>query len=252
MLLVYIELYLEDDDKWSCVDGGASLLPEKMLASLKNKPIMGARVTAIKINEDAKLSPRPPGMSVTLSNGTSESFNTVFSTTNLTALQRMDLTGAGLTYATKTAISCVGYDTATKVGILFSNAWWRTRCGIKTGGCAATDLPIRQCIYPSYNVHEPDDEPNVLLVSYAWSQDALRLGALLSESHGGSSGEEELVQLILHDLALLHAPYVTEAELKSWYITHKAWAWSHDALAGDAFANFEPGCVIPPLMLGAP
>ena len=227
------------DQNWMCIDGGTSVLPNTLAASLKSKPMMNSRVTAIRANTNTDSS---RSMSVTLADGTTKTCNTVFTATNLSALHRIDLTSASLPYATKHAISCVEYDTSTKVGILFSNAWWRTRCGIRTGGSGATDLPIRQCLYPSYNVHESDDESNVLLVSYSWAQDALRLGALISGDSGGR-GEEELVGLILRDLALLHAPYVTEEELRGWYVEHKAWAWSHDRFAGDAFANFYPGCV---------
>jgi hypothetical protein len=111
-------------------------------------------------------------------------------------------------------------------------------------------MPLRACVYPSYNIQSPcnpdwrPDEPAVLLCSFTWAQDALRLGALIRDK--SPDGEDELRRLMLHDLAVLHArdemPYeVLIKKLEDEYMTHHAWDWYRDPHAAGAFAFFGPG-----------
>ncbi|TRX93611.1 hypothetical protein FHL15_005583 [Xylaria flabelliformis] len=93
-------------------------------------------------------------------------------------------------------------------------------CKITDGGVASTDLPRRTCVYPSYNLEDNRDKSAVLLASYTRAQDANRIGSLVNETN-----EDELVELILHNLAQLHAQHgMTYDRLKELYTgTYKAY-----------------------------
>ena len=101
---------------------------------------------------------------------------------------------------------------------------------------ARTDLPLRVCVYPSYNNKDqnlnPDwdpEKPAVLLCSYTWGQDAQRIGSLISKE--SPVGEEQLKNVLLHNLALLHTKDDGQykellARLKDReYKTHHAWEY---------------------------
>ena len=172
----------------------------------------------------------------------------VFNSTTLASMQRMDLTDAVLNYGTKLAIRSLRYGPSCKVGIKFKYAWWIEKFGISEGGVGSTDLPIRMCIYPSYNIY--DEGEAVLLCSYLWGQDAQRLGALISKKT--PEAEEQLKEVLFHDLALLHATQKDgkkdeEAyqelyqKIKSLYLTHHAYDWNVDEYTAGAFAYYAPG-----------
>lgn len=169
----------------------------------------------------------------------------VFNSTTLGALQRMDLTQADLNYGTKQAIRSLGYGASCKVGMKFKTAWWmKEPLNINRGGIGKTDLPLRVCVYPSYSVGDEKCEPAVLLCSYTWAQDAQRIGSLISST--SPTGENELKEVLFHNLALLHAsdklPYEKLlAIIKDQYITHHAYDWYHDPNMSGAFAYFGPG-----------
>ena len=115
---------------------------------------------------------------------------------------------------------------------------------ITKGGVSHTDLPLRVCVYPSYNLKDDLEESAVLLCSYTWGQDAQRLGSIISENT--PNGEEELKRVLLHDLALLHAEAPEQYEelhksLYDLYETHHAWNWYRDENISGAFAYFGPG-----------
>lgn len=175
----------------------------------------------------------------------------IFNSTTLAAFQRMELHSAGLSWGTKQAIRALGYGASSKVGMKFRTAWWqKAPFNIKKGGLARTDLPLRVCVYPSYNIeanqggkHDPEKSA-VLLCSYTWGQDAQRIGSLCSNNT--PSNEEELKKTILHDLARLHAneeyPFEKLLELlEDQYVDHHAWDWYRDQNMSGAFAYFGPG-----------
>jgi hypothetical protein len=162
----------------------------------------------------------------------------------------MDLKDAGLLWGTRQAIRALGYGASAKVAIKFSDPWWQKEpFNINEGGLSRTDLPLRVCVYPSYNLPnvETDKSPNrsaVLLCSYTWGQDAQRIGSLISSN--SPENEEELKDLLLHNLALLHQredkPYEELLkELNEKYITHHAYDWYRDQNMSGAFAYFGPG-----------
>ncbi|RGP72367.1 hypothetical protein FLONG3_6763 [Fusarium longipes] len=133
----------------------------------------------------------------------------------------------------------------------FRTAWWQKEpFNIKKGGVSRTDLPLRVCVYPSYNIeaNEGDkwdpEKPAVLLCSYTWGQDAQRIGSLCSRDT--PNNEEELKRLMIHDLARLHArkefPFKKLVKfLEDQYIDHHGYDWYRDQHMSGAFAYFGPG-----------
>ena len=174
-----------------------------------------------------------------VSEPTPRRYSTVFNTTSLACMQRMDLAQAELHPAQKEAIRSLHYDASTKVAIKFSYPWWITKCGVTRAGVASTDSPLRMCVYPSYSLSDDPNQSAVLLCSYTWSQDALRVGALVTDA--SPAGEEELRELMLRNLARLHAHRISYEEIAEAYITHYAFDWTKDQYASGAFALFGPG-----------
>jgi hypothetical protein len=73
-------------------------------------------------------------------------------------------------------------------------------------------------VYPSYGIGGSDA---TMLVSYSWSQDALRLGTFVRG--GDSLAESRMIDLILGDLSKVHdIPLET---LKAWKVDHHAYNW---------------------------
>jgi monoamine oxidase len=148
----------------------------------------------------------------------------------------VDLSDANLNWGQKTAIRGLTYGPATKVAIKFSRPWWITDCGITSAGVASTDELLRTCVYPSYNLHDGADNPAVLLCSYTWEQDALRIGSLVRPD--SPNGEDELKEVLFRGLARLHG--VTYDMIAPLYMTHHAWNWHQDPNSMGAFAAFGP------------
>jgi monoamine oxidase len=234
--------------KWYCIDGGSSLLTQSMEKTIKRPIQHEKRVRGYSQNPETKeitvhVAGEPGGSRLP--------YTSVFNTTSLPCLQRMDLTGLNLHPVQKDAIRSLCYDDSTKVAMKFSYPWWITRCGITSGGEASTDTPLRKCVYPSYSIHDPRDQPAVLICSYTWSQDATRIGSLAERPNN------ELRDLILDNLARIHLRSFQQQTPTSYhelttveevrevignaYISHHAWSWSHDPFTSGAFAMFGPG-----------
>ena len=79
----------------------------------------------------------------------------VFNSTTLGSIQRIDLKKAGLLYGTKQSIRSLGHGASCKVGMKFRTRWWTRLFGINKAGLGKTDLPLRVCAYPSYNIDDP-------------------------------------------------------------------------------------------------
>jgi monoamine oxidase len=230
-----------DHVNWFCIDGGTSLLGEAMKSSVKGSVDQPKRVTSISIDRSIKSDanilvqcsdekPRDPYVSV-------------FNSTSLGCLQRIDLSNLELHPSQKDAIRCLHYDNSCKVGMKFSYPWWITVCGIKSGGTASTDLPLRTCVYPSYNINDPLNDTSVLLCCYAWSQDAQRISSLIHRNSPDAT--EQLLETLFHDLAKLHERDIGYDKIKSIimssYQSHHAFNWTHDPYTSGAFALFGPG-----------
>jgi monoamine oxidase len=234
--------------KWYCIDGGSSLLIQAMEKRIKQPVQHQKRVRKYtrdsKTNEiTASVAGEPEGSRLP--------YTTVFNTTSLPCLQRMDLTGLDLHPSQKDAIRSLHYDDSAKVAMKFSYPWWITRCGITSGGVATTDTPLRTCVYPSYNVHDPKDQSATLICSYTWAQDATRIGNLIAQN------DNELRDLMLDNLARVHLKNFRQQTPTSYhglttleevrriigdaYVSHHAWSWAHDPFTSGAFALFGPG-----------
>lgn len=130
-----------NDCHWYRVEGGTSKFADAMNNSLRTPPQRNSCITSVSID---LANPSDANMTVSgnQSVGGSKptpftgSYNGVFNTTTLACLQRVDLTGLGLTYEQKVAIRSLHYDVSTKVGIRFSCNWWRKYCEF-----SKTDLP---------------------------------------------------------------------------------------------------------------
>ncbi|KAK0119690.1 hypothetical protein ONS95_011126 [Cadophora gregata] len=174
-----------DGDRWVCIEGGSEVIIQAMEAHLNVKPQLKTRVTTISIDHTTDASNL--GMLVQVAREDNpRRYSTVFNTTTLACAQRMDLRGADLSFAQNEAIRSLKYDTSCKIAIRFKTNWWK-KAGI-VGGEAPTDLPIRLCVYPSYNIYDDPNQPAVMLCSYTWSQDAPRMGSLIGEGGEGKSG----------------------------------------------------------------
>ncbi|KAG1750124.1 hypothetical protein EDB19DRAFT_1678356 [Suillus lakei] len=239
----YIILGADFDDRegygWKCIDGGSSVAVSAMLNRIApQKPEYHTTATRIALNRarskmEVKLL-SPSGQS------SIRQYDTVFNTTPLGCSQNMDLVDAELHPVQRDALRCLRYDTSCKVAIKFKTPWWITRCGITEGGIAISDLPTRACCYPSHSIHDDPKKPAVLIASYTVGQDAQRMGTLINRD--SPSGESRLKEVVLRDLARLHARSgITYDFLAAQYITHHACDWRDSPYSGGAFAIFAPG-----------
>jgi monoamine oxidase len=227
--------------EWFCIEGGANILAQDMERKIRATPRYESPVTSIKVENMKDTHNITVGVKDAL---LPQKYAAVFNSTTLGAMQRMDLSEAQLNYGTKQAIRTLNYGASCKVGIWFSEAWWiRPPFNINKGGLGTTDLPLRVCVYPSYNIDDDHRKPAVLLCSYTWEQDASRLGAMISKD--SPNGEEMLKNILFKNLARLHAttevPYAKVHEIiTSSYITHHAHDWNNDPYSVGAFAFFGP------------
>jgi monoamine oxidase len=228
------------DVKWYCIEGGTSVLTDAMQARLSTKVQTGKRVEAIFFDRTSS----DEGNMAVKCNDEAEArkgYSTVFNTTTLGCLGRMDLRSLELHPSQKDAIRSLHYDESVKVALKFTYAWWIVDCGIAAGGVASTDLPLRTCVYPSYNIHDDPTKPAVLLASYTWAQDATRTGSLVN-NRLSPAGEEELVELVLRDLARLHGQTTSYEKIRAAFTgVHHAYSWPQDPTTSGAFALFGPG-----------
>ena len=253
-------------NKWWCVEGGSQEIAKRMANRIKNQQSIqfGKRVVKMERLCNKQDNRRQGADCVTIrleveGEESPRDYDAVFNSAPLGAMQRMDLRGLRLNWGTKQAIRSLGYGASCKVGIKFKYRWWveEPDLAITKGGVGKTDLPIQNCVYPSYNLTSKDasdpekgDEgkkPGVLLCSYTWSQDAQRIGTLINKE-GGPGTETELKALLIDNLARLHTPHNNPAEYERLkkligdaYITHFAYDWYNDPGTTGAFAYFGPG-----------
>lgn len=260
-MLEHLDFSYSRDTEWWCIEGDAQQLAFKMAAKLKNQSAISydSRITGIDVSVADKAK-------VKLNGQYQGHYAGVFNSTSLGCMQQMDLRKAGLTYGQKQAIRSLGYGASAKVGMKFREPWWITEFGIKEGGLGHSDLPIRTTVYPSYNIHDfhdwcdtqdsrehpyPTSKSAVLLCSYKWQQDAQRIGTLISSSSCHETAREEeaaLKELVLRDLALLHAhhhkkdltPEQVYEMIAPLYVDHYAHDWYHNPNTFGAFAFFRP------------
>lgn len=260
---------------WWCVEGGSQEIAKRMAKKIKDQKAFQFAKKVVKIDRLSRVIEKhkegADNITIRLEVEGEKSpreYDAVFNSAPLGAMQRMDLRGLNLNWGTKQAIRSLGYGASCKVGVKFRYRWWveEPDLAITKGGVGSTDLPIRNCVYPSYNLTKKDasdpekgDEgkkPGVLLCSYTWSQEAHRIGTLihpLVNGKGGPSTETELKALLIENLARLHTPHNDNSvdyernyeRLKKLigdaYLTHFAYDWYKDVGTTGAFAYFGPG-----------
>lgn len=209
----------------------------------------GKKVVAMRKNLNGSLS-------VTSDDGNAQKtdeYAAVFNTTAMGCLQQMDLSGLELDEGILQGIRTLAYDRASKVAIKFSRNWWRDLIALPTapqdkkfGGVSQSDLPISNVVYPSWD--DGIDAHTVLIVSYAWAQDATRISSLIPpyqpDGPVAPSKKDPLVTLTLQNLAKLFSTVPkapSYAQLEDMYLEHHAFSWSHHSNATGAFALFGPG-----------
>ena len=170
-------------------------------------------------------------------------------------LARMDIGGLALTDDVLTGIRALSYDRATKVAIKFESDWWTPLLNSQPnrnpsykgpqsnflGGVSSTDLSISNVVYPSWQ----DSGSTILMVSYAWAQDATRLTSLIPDYAGATQTQiDPIANLCLRYLAELWAQVSgapTYSKLQGLYQSHHAFAWANDPNTAGGFALFGPG-----------
>jgi hypothetical protein len=245
-VLEYLDFDYSEDTHWWCIEGGAQQLGIRMAAKLENQSSISynSRITGIDASQTDQAQ-------IQLNGQWQGAYVGVFNSTTMGCMQQIDLRTSGLNYGQKQASRSLGYGASAKVGMKFSEPWWITKFAINKGGLGHSDLPIRTTVYPSYNLHDGDKNPAVLLCSYEWQQDAQRIGTLISSSSNHAAAlleEAPLKELVLWDLALLHANQTgtnlsaTEVYniISPLYIDHYAHDWYHDNNTYGAFAFFRP------------
>ena len=253
--------FAAEKDQWWCVLGGSQVVAKKMSQALKKQNAIEweKRVTKMKrfiTDKDEKPGADNVTIRVSIQSKDGEEnqkdYHAVFNSAPLGAMQRMDLRGLNLNWGTKQAIRSLGYGASCKVGIHFKYRWWveEKYLDIDQGGVGKTDLPIRNCVYPSYNLTKADKEqPGVLLCSYTWSQEAQRIGTLIDKASNPEC-EKELKALLIDNLVRLHLKQPSDGVhdydwlykiISEAYVTHFAYDWYNDPGTTGAFAYFGPG-----------
>jgi len=266
-IIDYCDFAASDNLPWKRLDGGMSTLTNAMCSSVAGQgpyPISGQGVQVKTNSAVTKMVEKKAAkkISVTLADTsvnqkspvfpppmTTKDYTAVFSTTALACLQRMDLSELNLDKSTLTPIRTLSYDRASKVAITFSKNWWKPFMkydkDFPYGGVSSSDLSISNVVYPSWD--DGDGQPAVLMVSYSWAQDATRMGALIPDYSNPNitpRPDDPVLFYCLQQLAELFKPVPGAPDFDSlvkMYVSHHAWAWSHDQWTGGAFALFGPG-----------
>ena len=123
-------------------------------------------------------------------------------------------------------------DHSTKVALKFKTRFWEQGLFPIKGGASTTDMPIRQCVYPSYGTAYEHDT-GVIIASYSWADDADFMGNLSVHD------EARAVELCIKNIATLHN--LTYDDLKDQCIDYKFMDWAAEKNAQGAYAMFTPG-----------
>ncbi|XP_063044856.1 L-amino-acid oxidase-like [Engraulis encrasicolus] len=202
------------------VEGGSDRLPHAFLSVLNGPIHLNSPVTSIHHSAD--------GVTVSYGHGpqcslTDVAADAVLVTTTAKAALYMDFQPP-LSTAKMAAMRSVHYDSSTKILLTFHRRFWEDD-GIR-GGKSVTDRPCRFIYYPSHGF-PGNDSVGVLLASYTWSDDSLLFLGVR---------DEELQELALRDLALIHPRHDVRALCTGVLVKR----WSADPYSRGAFALFTP------------
>jgi hypothetical protein len=239
-----------DSAKWWRVEGGMIKLIEAMEGQIKTKAKLHATVRGYKMVKNGDNELVEVQWTNKAGNVHTDTYSAVFNSTTLGALGRIDLNRLG-SDDQRQAIRSLAYDSSTKVGIKFKTAWWLEEGRIASrGGVSGTDLPIRVVAYPPWvgegkdsfgNKLDDPKKPTVLIASYTWHQDAVRIGSLTANSNADNS---EVLKLVLRNLVELYHdknPAITYEWLYSQVVDWHTFSWQNDSHSSGAFALFGPG-----------
>ncbi|KAG8869334.1 hypothetical protein FRB97_001344, partial [Tulasnella sp. 331] len=113
----------------------------------------------------------------------------VISSIPLTTLCTLDMDKARLNFKQENALWLLQCGPFIKVGVKFTKAWWN---GIEIkGGQSYSDRCIPIVVYPSYPTVKKSS--TVLINSYHWVHDAVRMGTLIN---AGEEAELRLKNLV--------------------------------------------------------
>ncbi|THU94485.1 hypothetical protein K435DRAFT_668339 [Dendrothele bispora CBS 962.96] len=219
---------------WYCLRGGSQTFITEMISQIGYENIQhGKRIT--------KITPtgcdRPLSVKYTTQlelEERSTDYDYVISTIPLSSLRYVDLDRCNLSYVQREGLRTLRYDSSCKVGIKFTTRWWENLQYPIVGGQSKTDRIIRTAVFPSYGIGQMGDA--VMIASYTWSQDALRVGSFCNGQHHQDKGI--LINAVLEDLAYLHDVPLEDLkeQCQDWY----AFDWYADPYSIGAFALFGP------------
>ena len=235
--------FLSND--WKTIDGGVKRLTDAILeVLLLNSKSKRLQLNTI-VNKISKVN-HSNQLKVNTKNGKEYKYDHVISTVPLGILQNIDTSELNFDVEKRMAVRILAYDSAIKIALKFKSRWWQDPKKMKNkpiiGGQTLTDLPIRKIVYPSFGV-ECKNATGTLLVSYAWSQDALRLGSKMSPKipaqkvYPNNIEEQDLVKEALDQLALIHGDFVKKEYTNKYIMIN----WSQNPLSMGPFAYFGPG-----------
>ncbi|XP_071763563.2 L-amino-acid oxidase-like [Centroberyx gerrardi] len=201
---LYTQRSINDQTKYYEITGGFDHLPRAFYNSLKAPVLLNSRVKVIS-QSDGQVTVSYQGWrnSATLTNLYAD-YVLVTSTAKATLLINFQ---PPLSNFKLEALRSVHYGSATKVILSFRERFWEKE-GIM-GGRSITDRPARFIYYPSHKFN--NTERGALLASYTSEDDSSFFQAV---------DDEELMALVLEDLAKIHGPEVkalcTGGVVKKW------------------------------------
>ncbi|KAH7367743.1 L-amino-acid oxidase [Plectosphaerella cucumerina] len=219
---LYNTLYFAFGD-WRTIDGGLSRLPAAFGPLVGDAVTFGRRVERVRHHECSdkiELQWRDDYTQRTFGNAT---FDYAVVSAPFTVVRGWRLPKLGRTITN--AINNLGYDTACKIALEYSERFWEHLDNPIVGGCSTTtDIPgvgFGIC-YPSYNINGTG--PGTLLASYATGHLGIEW---LSRS------EEEHVQYILDAMTEIHGE-----ETRALYTgKFDRQCWTLDPFAAGGWAN---------------
>jgi monoamine oxidase len=231
----------ESNDVWTRpfyeIEGGTERLPDEFKKRLYSKPNMGHEVIALEQDENGATAVY---RSARQRNRVTGDF--LLCTIPLPVLARLET--PSFSGEKRRAIRDVFYESATKVLVPTNTRVWETDDKI-FGGNSFTDLMISSIFYPSDNSKKKEGSttkereaidaakskgPGVLVASYAWGQEARRLGNMTA-----SQREELAIKMAGKVHGSLERPGVIRRD------EVRSWAWDNHPWAGGAFAFYMPG-----------
>lgn len=204
---------------------GVSRLPEAFKPLTQNSIHYHSRVDTIKLEHDGRVTLQ--WNDEAMNHRTSDTYDYAIISAPFSVVRGWHLPAFDSPLISR-AIQEVGYGTACKTALQFSNRFWEHGSRPIRGGCDSTDAfyGVNTICYPSYKVG--DDGPAVVLTSYVQGDAGVRLV---------SWPQEKLIKQVLASMARLYGDAVYEAHTgESMYK-----CWLTDENAAGAWVNPREG-----------